>query len=24
VEKARQILGFEPTGKWEDYFKRPM
>ena len=22
VEKARQILGFEPTEKWESYFKR--
>ena len=24
VEKARQILGFEPTEKWENYFKRPI
>jgi len=24
VEKARQILGFEPTEKWENYFKRSM
>lgn len=22
VDKARRILGFEPTQKWEDYFKR--
>jgi len=22
VEKARQVLGFEPTEKWENYFKR--
>lgn len=23
VEKARRILGFEPSERWEDYYKRP-